>query len=237
MTAKCSLRASVLGAASFLAASAGFPAIAQADVLETFDQAGFSAGPAPYGTVTFTQDGTGLDVKMVLSDAFDIHNNMTSFVFNLSGDPALTVANLMVTTDGTTFVSPSTVGATFTTNTGSGLSIHQDGAGNFDYGVECSNCGPQSGGVDIQGISFTITAAIALSATLGSTAGTIGKDGNANFSSASVFQDSNTGNTGAVWASTAVNVPGPVVGAGLPGIVMACGSLLALARRRRQKIA
>src|SRR5260370_13260177 len=97
MTAKCSLRASVLGAASFLAASAGFPAIAHANVLETFDQAGFSAGAAPYGTVTFTQDGTGLDVKMVLSDAFDIHNNMTSFVFNLSGDPALTVTNLMVT--------------------------------------------------------------------------------------------------------------------------------------------
>lgn len=32
-------------------------------------------------------------------------------------------------------------------------------------------------------------------------------------------------------------VPGPVVGAGLPGLVMACGGLIALARRRRQKIA
>src|SRR5262245_42741651 len=36
---------------------------------------------------------------------------------------------------------------------------------------------------------------------------------------------------------TAAAVPGPIVGAGLPGLVVACVGLIALARRRRQRIA
>jgi len=36
---------------------------------------------------------------------------------------------------------------------------------------------------------------------------------------------------------TAVQAPGPIVGAGLPGLVVACGALITLARRRRQRVA
>jgi hypothetical protein len=37
-----------------------------------------------------------------------------------------------------------------------------------------------------------------------------------------------------VFTNIAVHVPGPIAGAGLPGLILACGGLLALARRRRQ---
>jgi hypothetical protein len=47
-----------------------------------------------------------------------------------------------------------------------------------------------------------------------------------------------TVSTGTACSSTNFQlVPGPVVGAGLPGLVMACAGLVGLARRRRQKIA
>ena len=42
--------------------------------------------------------------------------------------------------------------------------------------------------------------------------------------------------TGSACATTFFAVPAPIGGAGLPGLVMACGGLLVLARRRRQKI-
>jgi hypothetical protein len=42
---------------------------------------------------------------------------------------------------------------------------------------------------------------------------------------------------GNVLLASIAAVPGPIVGAGLPGLIAACGALIALARRRRQRIA
>ena len=42
---------------------------------------------------------------------------------------------------------------------------------------------------------------------------------------------------GNVLLASITAVPGPIVGAGLPGLIAACGALIALARRRRQRIA
>jgi hypothetical protein len=40
----------------------------------------------------------------------------------------------------------------------------------------------------------------------------------------------------AAFSLTGVAVPGPIAGAGLPGLILACGALLALVRRRRRQL-
>ena len=51
------------------------------------------------------------------------------------------------------------------------------------------------------------------------------------------FSSQGPGGPTVTFSATTVAVPGPIVGAGLPGLVAACGGLLALMRRRRRKFA
>ena len=59
--------------------------------------------------------------------------------------------------------------------------------------------------------------------------------GSGPFSLTAVYQVTATGPGQQANDTINIAVPGPVIGAGLPGLIAACGGLIALARRRRQQ--
>jgi hypothetical protein len=114
-----------------------------------------------------------------------------------------------------------------------------DGLGtNFNYAVECPTCGTGTSPPTNSGpLDFSITGT-------GLTLASLEKLSNggtpvyfdADIGCVTATFCSSTGDVGVNSVSIA-RVPGPIAGAGLPGLVVACGGLLGLARRRRNKFA
>lgn len=178
---------------------------------------GCLTGQTSGGTVTVTDVSAGVvsvDVTLANGNRFVSTGFDTDFGFNLAGNPTITFSGV-------------TSGFTPNANPQSAGSLHVDGTGFFEYGVNCTACGnggsnPQNGPLD-----FTVSAA-------GLTAASFEQNAAGQFFAVDMISGT-TGMTGAVDAS--VRVPGPIAGAGLPGLVAACVGLIGLARRRRQKLA
>jgi hypothetical protein len=175
-------------------------------------------GPEPFGTVTLTQVGANVNVTVsgpnftFFAATGTIKGDANSVLFAFNAPSTATIANPVATSSITPV--PALTGVT-----GGSFSVN----GNPDFGtftdaIECLTCNGASN--QISSISFTVDGATIAQLTGGNQTNTI-----------FIADVLINGATGVVDAS----VPAPIVGAGLPGVVLACGGLLGLARRRRQR--
>jgi hypothetical protein len=215
------LRGSLAGFAVLLLAMTG-PAYA---ITYNFTQGGPQVGgnvaPPGYGTVEVTTVGTDLKIEI------DLDPN----IFVSTGNGTHPAVAFALSTGGLTLSgTPSVLSALtspFTQTPGGPFSSSPFG-GLFNYAIDCPGNGANScSGID----EFTFYVLNGGGLSLLPTPGTIA--GTSIFMAVDILNAAN-GQTGTVGATLA-HVPGPIVGAGIPGLVAALGGMCGLNFWRRRR--
>ena len=193
----------LLGAVALLASSIALPTAGNAVSFDlTSDHCTGGCGTAPFGTVDVTQVGANVNFVVDLANG---PPNTVSWAQTGSADFQLFKFNATGVVVGDISVTQTFAGQTLQANTGT---FNGDGTGPFSFGISCTTCGNGALGIT-SNLVFSVANATIADVTAGNPI---------NIFVADVFS-SQTGNTGPVAVGLAV--PGPVVGAGLPGLILA----------------
>jgi len=220
MKAQSSLRSLLVGAVALVA----LPAVSYANTVSYQFGLDFSTGSVlgtpPFGTITLTDSGANLNVSVTLAanHTFAQTGSGDALDWNLASPTNLSISNL---TAGFTFLNAA--------NTPPGSSFnplrHADGTGDWQYAIDCTVC---SGGNAGNPSSFSFTIA---NLNLGSGFLPFALNGNNLLFATDLANQTRCAQDLPCTGDAAV--PGPIVGAGLPGLLFACSGLVVLARRRR----
>ena len=196
-----------------------FPSASHAIVFDlTSDHCTGGCGTAPFGTVEVTQAGANVNFVVDLANG---PPNTVGWAQTGAGDFQLFKFNATGVVVGDISVTQTFALNTLQANTGT---FNGDSTGPFSFGISCTTCGTGALGITSD-LVFSIANATIAEVTLPNKTG--------NIFVADVFSGQ-TGGIGPV--DVAIPVPAPLVGAGLPGFLLAGGGLLGW-WRRRQKIA